>query len=174
MPANTPLTDHDLLNAGYRYGLSLSGSRQDAEDLVHDAWIKLTRRYQQSPDKPLLFRTIRNLYIDRIRHQNLVSAHEENVRFVLSPDDERDIERDYISAEEMQYQLSRLRDVESEALYLSVVEGYTADEIASLTASSRGTVLSLIHRTKHKLREWFQDADQQDNVVPLSRKRNGQ
>jgi RNA polymerase sigma-70 factor (ECF subfamily) len=36
-------------------------------------------------------------------------------------------------------------------LYLAVVEGYTAEEIAELTSRPRGTILSLLHRTKAKL-----------------------
>ena len=47
--------------------------------------------------------------------------------------------------------MSRLRPEESEALYLNVVEGYTASEISEQTGSPRGTILSLIHRAREKL-----------------------
>jgi len=36
-----------------------------------------------------------------------------------------------------------------------VVEGYTADEISKMTSTARGTVLSIIHRSKIKLRKWM-------------------
>ena len=49
--------------------------------------------------------------------------------------------------------LAGLRDTEREALLLSVVEGYSASEIASLTDSTRGTVLSLVHRAKLKIQQ---------------------
>ena len=42
--------------------------------------------------------------------------------------------------------LAKLRDIEREALFLHVVEGYSAVEIAALTGRPRGSVLSLIHR----------------------------
>ncbi len=169
------ISESDLLNAGYRYGLSLSGSRQDAEDLVHDAWIRLLRRYQEVPGKPLLFKTIRNIYIDQIRKEQRVAKHREDESIELSFD-YSDIERDAINADEIQYLLSNLRDVENEALYLSVVEGYTADEIASMTSSSRGSVLSLIHRSKHKLRQWIEKGLENDenpvsNVVNIVTRR---
>jgi RNA polymerase sigma-70 factor (ECF subfamily) len=48
--------------------------------------------------------------------------------------------------------LGSLRTEERETLFLAVVEGYTAEEIAELTARPRGTILSLLYRTKAKLR----------------------
>jgi RNA polymerase sigma-70 factor (ECF subfamily) len=57
------------------------------------------------------------------------------------------------SREEVNHALGHLRPREREALYLSAVESYTAQEIADLTGSPRGTVLSLLHRAKGKLRE---------------------
>ena len=47
--------------------------------------------------------------------------------------------------------LAKLRDIEREALFLHIVEGYSANEIATLTGRPRGTVLSLIHRSRKKL-----------------------
>ena len=42
-------------------------------------------------------------------------------------------------------------------LVLSAIEGYTAREIGELLNAPRGTVLSLMHRTRAKLRRWLQD-----------------
>jgi len=164
----TPVTDSDLLQSGYRYGLSLSASRQEAGDLVHDAWLRLVKRYMKTPEKPLLFKTIRNLYIDQLRRQQRVWQHQQDEYFEYSSV-ESELERDIITADEMQYHLARLGDVEREALYLSAVEGYTADEIAAMTESTRGTVLSRLHRCKRKLRNWLVDeAPVAENVVNLA------
>lgn len=153
-------SDIEFLNAGYRYALSLSANQQDSEDLVHDAWIRLQKRYGRSPDKPLLFRTIRNLYIDQYRRARKI-RFEEFVEASIDAGAEG-LENDLMSAEMVELVLDRLRDVEREALYLSVVEGYTADEIASMTGSVRGTVLSMLHRSKARLRHWLNsDAGEQ-------------
>ncbi len=146
-------SDIEFLNAGYRYAMSLSANQQDSEDLVHDAWIRLERRYGRSPDKPLLFRTIRNLYIDQYRRARKIRFDE----FVESTMDAglESFESSLMDAEIVELMLDRLRDVEREALYLSVVEGYTAEEIASMTGSVRGTVLSMLHRSKTRLRRWM-------------------
>ncbi len=149
-----PLTaDTDLLNSGYRYALSLCSVKQDAEDLVHDAWLRLIKRHASNTDKALFFRIIRNLYIDQYRKkQRAIAAAQLDIAQIDQPPT-NDLEKQYAEAEAMQHRLSALRDVEREVLYLSVVEGYTADEIAALTLSVRGTVLSLIHRAKKRLRK---------------------
>ncbi len=158
--------DIELLNSGYRYALSLSGNQQDAEDLVHDAWIRLDKRYGECTEKALLFRTIRNLYIDQYRRRQIIHFVDESEQFLpanlTDASLHSELEKNYIAAEEMQLALDRLRDVERENMYLSIVEGYTADEIARMTGTSRGTVLSLLHRSKAKLRKLLR-TDDEDN-----------
>lgn len=153
--------DIDILNAGYRYALSLCPNRQDAEDIVHDAWIRLDKRYKKIPEKPLLYRTIRNLYIDKYRREQKINFSEFNE---LTCPPEATASQD-LTPEEMMHFLNQLRDIEREALYLSVVEGYTADEIARMTSTARGSVLSLIHRSKTKLRTWMTGAKVKDVEV---------
>jgi len=152
----------ELLHVGYRYAQALCGSKADAEDLVHDAWLRTIKKHGPTPDRALLFRVIRNLHIDRFRHRQ---------RFPSESFDEQTsvIERHVPEVAGGDYHdrvlnagLAELRDVEREALFLSVIEGYTADQIAGLTESSRGTVLSLIHRTKLKLRRWLESREGQE------------
>jgi len=167
------MKDIDLLNAGYRYAWSLSSNQQDAEDLVQDAWCRLIRRYKRQPEKSLLFTTIRNIYIDQYRHNTrFPRVTLEDYHLLSNCADDYSVESSYAESEALHAQLSRLRDKEREALFLSVVEGYTADEIASMTNSARGTVLSLLQRTKAKLRKWLNhEAQPAVNVVPLDTKR---
>lgn len=143
-----------LLDSGYRYALALVVDENDAYDLVHDAWMKLYPRYGKLPDKALLFCTIRTLFIDVIRHRQ---------RFEQVAFDEERMEEQYASGDmfssaltpdkQLVAALSKLRIEERETLFLSVVEGYTADEIATLTRRQRGTVLSMLYRTKRKLKK---------------------
>lgn len=172
------MNEVELLNAGYRYAWSLCGNRQDAEDLVQDAWCRLVKRYRRTPEKSLLFTTVRNIYIDSYRHNtrfpriSLQDHHLSEGTDYLSAVDSEDA---FAEAESLQLQLNRLRDKEREALFLSVVEGYTAEEIALMTNSARGSVLSLLHRAKAKLRKWLSDDEgYSSNVVPLNKKRGRQ
>ena len=51
-----------------------------------------------------------------------------------------------IKIDDVEYTILREDEV------LAIVEGYTAHEIADMTQRPRGTILSLLHRTKEKLR----------------------
>ena len=145
------VTDSELLAIGYRYAFALTANRQDAEDLLHDAWIRLVSRYGESPEKPLLFRTIKNLFIDKVRH-NTVVVNYANSQFVTPEFSDPALEG-LENAQLLDHHLTKLKANEREVLFLSVVEGYTADEISGMTGLVRGTILSLLFRTKKKLRE---------------------
>lgn len=137
--------------AGYRYAFALAANKQDAEDLLHDAWLRLVARYGNSPDKPLLFRTIKNIFVDGIRHSRVVADYVQRERQYSEPQ-HAEFEQ-LVMAELLDHHLVKLKPNEREILFLSVVEGYTADEIGVMTGQVRGTILSLLSRTKKKLRE---------------------
>ena len=155
-------TDTETLNACYRYALALTGNQQDAEDLVQEGWLKLSGRFGFKPDRPLLFRTVRNLFIDQTRRQRRVedyrSRHvEHNTESVPCLGS--------ASAEfsNIEKPLQNLRNIERETLFLSVVEGYTASEIAKLTGMTRGSILSMLHRTRRKLQAAIDDGDKNNS-----------
>jgi RNA polymerase sigma-70 factor (ECF subfamily) len=141
-----------LLDAGYRYSLSLTHDPAEAEDLVQDASLAVLAS-GAAWERSYLFVTIRNRFIDRCRRNRRVSfvALEEG-------DGEGNIEDldweapDVLREELLDHALGMLRVEEREALYLAIVEGYTADEIGRMTEHPRGTVLSLLYRAKKKLR----------------------
>lgn len=144
-----PSVDTQLLQAGYRYALSLTHHRQNAEDLIQDAWLKLCRRYGGVGSQAALFTTIRHLYIDQCRRAHVIAfevldndAHESPTVPQILPG----------TTQDLQMLLGALRPAEREAIFLHHVHGHTAEEIAVLTAQPRGTVLSLLHRALEKLR----------------------
>jgi RNA polymerase sigma-70 factor (ECF subfamily) len=139
------MSDAELVQAGYRYALSIARHHQDAEDLVQQAWMKLIRAYGKVEGTPVLFRAVRNLFYDQKRRSKIVQfepleSHPESGR----------LESKGVSMD-MELLMSKLRPEESEALFLNVVEGYTASEISERTGSPRGTILSHIHRARQKL-----------------------
>ena len=143
------MEDRDLLQSGYRYGLSLTHREADAEDLVQEAWMRLLRRHGSSPTISLLFTAIRNLYIDWHRRSKLV---------VFEPFDEEEhgaptlaLTDVKVDADEMDRAMALIRPEEREAIYLNAVEGFSARQISALMDIPRNTVLSLLHRGKKKL-----------------------
>lgn len=145
------MTDRELLQAGFRYGMALSHSVQDAEDLVQEAWLNLARRYGGVASRALLFTTVRNLFIDQCRRRKIVhfeSLDQPEPPAVPVPDaEEPGLQGDMAAL------LGALRPTEREAVFLHYYEGRTAEEISQLTGQPRGTVLSLLHRAIIRLRE---------------------
>ncbi|SRR5712691_2670814 len=144
-----------LLDRAYRYAFSLAHDAAEAEDLLQDACLSILA--SGGPwERSYLFATVRNRFIDRYRRNRKI--------LFLSLDRHDDREEDQPA--ELNWEapdvlrnglldraLSLLRAEERETLFLAVIEGYTAEEIAELTARPRGTILSLLHRTKAKLRQ---------------------
>ena len=143
----------DLLQVGFRYAYSLTHHYQDAEDLVQTAWLKLHQQYGHIASKSILFTTIRRLFIDQYRRRKIMkfepfsSGLEQSL--AVDDGDDGDLSTD------LHRILFRLRDIEREALFLNVVEGHSASEIARMTGKPRGTVLSLIQRARQKLAAFF-------------------
>ncbi len=143
------MNKRDLLQAGFRYAYSLTHNHHDAEDLVQDAWLKIYAKNGPIENKSLLFLSIRNLFIDRYRHNRLLHFVEYD-EGVIGDTSFRASDADF-TMEEIDGCLNALRPEEREAIYLKFVEEFTLSEIAKLTERPRGTVLSLIYRGKSKL-----------------------
>jgi len=123
-----------------------------AEDLVHEGWLKVVKKHGATPDKALLFRVVRNLFIDDVRHRSRFPSDvfdEVLIADQSAPDPSHYVSEDRV----LSHGLAELRNIEREVLFLWVFEGYTAAEISTLTKQSRGTVLSQIHRAKGKLKK---------------------
>lgn len=146
----------DLLERGYRYALALTHDPDRAADVLQDACVA-TLSAGGPWSLGYLFAAIRTRFIDMHRRQRLVVLEPypddegaARVPGAEGPHDEDRIRADLSSVERA---LGMLRPEEREVLYLTAVEGHTAREIAEITSSPRGTVLSLIHRGRRKLRE---------------------
>jgi len=149
----------ELLSAGYRYACALRIDPAEAEDLVHDAWLKVVRAYGSRPSKAVFIRSIRNLYIDRYRHAQKFQhvSFDESALGLIDQRSSRAVLD--VGDPQLNRCLSRLRVTEREALFLTVVEGYTAEEVSKLTQTPRGTVLSLVHRARMKLRNYLMEEE---------------
>lgn len=138
----------EALQAGYRYALALTHHHYEAEDLVQEAWIRVWRKYGEQSTRALLFTAVRNRFVDGQRRGRLatfepVEGHELSGEAEASPPG---------GSVDLDVLLVNLQAEEREALFLNVVEGRTAAEIAAFTGTTRGTVLSRLHRGKERLR----------------------
>lgn len=144
----------ELLQAGYRYALALCRDGPAAEDLVQEAGLRVVRAGRDFT-RGYLFTAIRNRFIDEYRRRKVVSFEPLAGREFASkrPDHaEQGAKRDALDRA-----LAVLREEEREALYLHVVEGYSAAEIGEHVGRPRNTVLSWLSRGRAKLRTELTD-----------------
>jgi RNA polymerase sigma-70 factor (ECF subfamily) len=160
-------SEAELLQSGFRYALALTHHREEAEDLVQETWLNLCRRYGRVENRAVLFTAVRNLYIDQCRRRKLV--HFDSLDATEIPE-VPDIPVDEPCVKgELAAMLGRLKPTEREVIFLHYYQGHTAEEISRLNGQSRGTVLSLIHRTIAKLRKISESPDEavSSNQFPL-------
>ena len=145
-----------LLQSGYRYALSLSHDPAHADDLLQDAWVAILGA-NGPMTKPYMFKAIRSRFINHYHRNNRVTLVSLDGGSENTTDHYNEFNEPLSAAEltRLDDALAILRDVEREVLYLTIVEGYTAQEVTDLTGHSRGTVLSLTHRARAKLRRYF-------------------
>ena len=145
-----------LLQDAYRYACALTHNDTVAEDIVQDACVSIIKA-GGSWDRPYLFSAVRARFIDSYRRQRRAGARltlnpNGAVKGISSPPAGCEIERrDRLRS--LDNALAKLRPTEREALFLTEVQGYTAQQVADQTQRSRGTVLSLLKRSRQKLRE---------------------
>lgn len=149
----------ELLQRGLRYAMALTHEPDRAADLLQDACVACLGA-RASWRIGYLFAAIRSRFIDQYRRQKLaivepIGSVEELTRAGAYAD-LRDDERVWADLDSLDRALGRLRVEEREMLFLAVVEGYTAREIAELTGRPRGTILSVIHRARRKMRDFLQ------------------
>ena len=145
--------EHKLVQAGFRYALSLTHQKQDAEDLVQQAWLNLSKRYGKVENQAILYTTIRNQFYDICRRSRIVAF--ESMEESTEQSEPQKTENPAAKSD-LDQLLGTLTSREREAIYLNCVEGYTAREISDQTVEPRGTILSLIARGKKKLHDLVQ------------------
>jgi RNA polymerase sigma-70 factor (ECF subfamily) len=140
-----------------RFGVALTRSFVDADDLVQAAWERaLSREPQLRSDTKIaawMCMIMRNLWIDEIRarrtrrHDGLEAAHD-----VMGVDGEALAERNGIWAA-VRRALSELPEQQRAALTLVCVDGMSYKETAEILDIPVGTVASQVARGRQALHE---------------------
>ena len=139
--------DRELIQAGYRFALSLTQHPEEAEDIVQQSCFRVIAKKGRLHSRAYLFQTIRNLFFDLERRRKLVPFV--RIDDIASPRVETDLDLRL----DLEMQLHELSHEEREVLYLNCVEGYTAAELAKLMDKPRSTILNILSRAKTRLAE---------------------
>jgi len=139
----------------YAYALSRLKSKEDAEDVMHDTFVRIYRyasRYIPS-GRPMAWIITIAMNIAK-RHRQIKMRHitlDENIG--NSEMTEASFENDTAKSDFVRMLLSHLSDEEREIVVLHAVSGFKHREIADMMGLSLGTVLSKYNRAIKKLRE---------------------
>ena len=148
------------LQHGYRFALALTHDRARAEDLVHEVVLRFVRSEHQVT-RWVLFRSIKNLFIDELRRSQarpeLVPLVENVACSIPARDDAEWDEPLHLSNGTLTHALAKIRPEERAVIYLAAVEELTAQAIADLLEWPRSTVLSLLARGRMKLRAHLEE-----------------
>jgi len=143
--------------AALRFALMLTGERELAEDLVHEAFVRVAAKLDtiREPDAfaAYLTRAVANLAKSHFRHQQVVARHERSVdvrSLVVEP-------AEVVASDALLVALRRLPMRQRAAVVLRYYNDASHDDIARILDIPLGTVKSLLSRALVKLREGVRD-----------------
>lgn len=140
----------------YRTAYSITGNRQDSEDVAQAIFLKLLQREApvkvRANIKAYLYRATVNEAVSSLRlgkRRSLVAAS-----LTLEPTAQQErIERDDIMREALLVSISKLRPRMVEILILHYEHNYSDREIAAMLNTSRGVIAVTLHRARARLRK---------------------
>ncbi len=131
----------------FAYAFSITKTREDAEDAVHNAIIKafdgLPKLKNKAKLRPWLFRILRNECLKLINLKSRFSPITEDV-----PAEHKDLE----DSLDLGLAVNRLGDEFSEVIVLYYKLGYSTGEIAKIVGIPRGTVMSRLARARELIK----------------------
>lgn len=158
-------------NQIYNYAYRLTGSSDDAHDLVQETYMKAFKFFHTfekgTNSKAWLFKILKNSFINNYRKkasepQKVVYEEVENFYDSVRDEsvDSSNLEKKIFDAElgdEITTALKSLPDEFREVVVLCDIEGYTYEEIADKLNCPIGTVRSRLHRARKLLQENLKD-----------------
>ena len=154
----------------FRYLRRLTGSRQTAEDLLQEAFLKLHLQLTSAAplDNPRawLFRVATNLARDRARAELHAGAREQEYAAALRPVDFRQhLEQRQSVTGALGRMPPRMRQV-----LLLQAEGFTYREIAEIASIESGYVGVLLQRARAEFRRVYEEQNEQRQQHPAWRR----
>ncbi|OGY44907.1 MAG: hypothetical protein A2729_03955 [Candidatus Buchananbacteria bacterium RIFCSPHIGHO2_01_FULL_39_14] len=139
----------------YRFIYFKVPTRQDAEDLTSEVFLKIWQYVSETEDiienlRALLYRSARNLVIDFYRrnaNKEIISA--DQVSFILEDDRQQSLLSQVETKLEMkniELILRQMKDEYREVIILRFIEELPISEMAKILDKSKGSVRVLLHR----------------------------
>lgn len=130
---------------------SMTGNLQTAEELVQEAFLRamlhesILHNLLDYQCRSWLYRTIKNLYVDRFRHNRKEVIPEEFPESITRPQEMEVIEWEML--------LNSLPDGEGVIFHLRYMEGYNSSQIGEMLSLPSGTVRSKLSSARKHIKE---------------------
>ncbi|MES9967558.1 MAG: RNA polymerase sigma factor [Sedimenticola sp.] len=148
----------ELLPRLRRFAYGLTGSSDSADDLVQEACERALRDAAKWSGADYLdrwlFRAIRNLHVDQVRHRQVVERHASSEQYISAGavDGEQAFEN-LVTLGEVEKAISCLKEEQRVPLLLISVEGFSYKEAAEILDLPIGTVTSRLARARNQMLE---------------------
>lgn len=156
------------LNDVYGRAYALTGSKQDAEDLTQEVWIRASARLddivKHSNPRAWLLQVLYRLFVDLVRGRRRspirLATGNESLESVIStePGPEQHAEASTFYRR-LRLAWERLTNDEQLLLALHGIEGLSLAEIQEVTGLPLGTIKSRLHRSRARLGRLLTTAD---------------
>jgi len=138
----------------FAYALSLLRSKADAEDALHELFLKAVRSREALAKarnlKAYLFKMLRNLALDAIEKRKREESIEGREDWLLAP---AEPDEGALKAGELSEAMAKLPEEQRTAVSLRVFQGMQFNEIAEALEESQNTVASRFRYGIKRLRE---------------------
>ena len=154
----------DHIDALFRAACAMSGSRQIAEDLVQETYVKVLARprlLRRDDDLGYLMKALRNTWYNHLRSERVrreATATDAEPTEELPARSTRDDPQASLEAAEVLAALAKLPEPYRETLAAVDVAGLSYAEAARALGVRQGTVMSRLHRGRDQLARGLQSA----------------
>lgn len=165
------MTEH--YSSLYRIAFAWSGNCHESQDLVQETFLKALERFdslkEPEKSKQWLIVIMRNCYLDDMRYKKRWQITDEGAldTMLFSTQSSEQLVIEQQKNDQLQMAIQKLPFEQKETLLLADLEGFSYQEISSITDTPIGTVMSRLSRAREKLRERLL----QNSIHPSSQKK---
>ena len=147
----------------FRLALSITGNKQDAEDVVQDTMFHLWRKKEEWNSildmEGYCFRSTRNIAIDKI---SLKENQQESIPDNFDVPEQKSSVQDLLETEEemvwLESCIKQLPEKQKTIFQLREVEGFSYKQIAEILNISEEQVKVNLFRSRQKLKDFFEES----------------
>ena len=154
-----------------RFGLALTGSRTDADELVQGACERVLTRGEQLRDRTRMdawvYGIMRNLWIDEVRHRRVRRHDDISAADDVIGDDGVATAEGRVTLAAVRRAIGELSEDRRTLLVLVCVDGLTYKEAADTLGIAIGTVMSRLSRARQELHQLLAARQGSEGAAPI-------